>query len=57
MSPVRMGPENNCDGEDQQLYTTDPSFRKRGLLRTNPQLYDSKRNLLMDPRHQDILAY
>jgi hypothetical protein len=31
MSPVGIGPDNNCAGEDhQQLETTDPSSRQRG---------------------------
>jgi hypothetical protein len=31
MSPVGLGPENDCAGEDQQqLQTTEPSSRQRG---------------------------
>jgi hypothetical protein len=31
MSPMGLGPENNCTGEDQQqLCMTDPSSRQRG---------------------------
>jgi hypothetical protein len=31
MSPVGLGPENDCAGEDQQqLETTDPSSHQRG---------------------------
>jgi hypothetical protein len=31
MSPMRLGPENDCVGEDQQqLYTTDPFSLQRG---------------------------
>jgi hypothetical protein len=30
MSPLGLGPENDCPGEDQQqLQTTDPSSRQR----------------------------
>jgi hypothetical protein len=38
MSPVELGPENDCAGEDQQqFYTEDPSSGQRGTLyqRTN----------------------
>jgi hypothetical protein len=38
VSPVGLGPENDCAGEgQQQLLTTDPSSRYRGCyIRTTP---------------------
>jgi hypothetical protein len=49
MSPVGLGPPNDCAGEDQkQLYTRGPSSLQRGNpTSTNPGLYDSNTNLVL----------
>jgi hypothetical protein len=51
-SPTGLGPENDCAGEGQeQLQATDPSSRERGRpISTNPQLFDSNKNLVASPR-------
>jgi hypothetical protein len=51
MRPAGLGPENNYDGEDQQLSTSDVSSRQRRCpTSTNPQLSDSNKNLVLGPR-------
>jgi hypothetical protein len=47
-----LGPQKDCAGEDQQqLYTTDPSSRKRKHpTSTKPKLSDSNNNLVVSPR-------
>jgi hypothetical protein len=49
MSPAGLRPENDLAGEDQQqLHTTDPSFRQRGRpISIKPQLSDSNKNLVL----------
>jgi hypothetical protein len=51
-SPTGLGPESDCAGErQQQLQTTDPSSRQRErLTSTNPQQFDSNKNLVVSPR-------
>jgi hypothetical protein len=51
-SPTRLGPENDCAGEDQQhLETTDPSsLQRKRPTSTNPQLSDSIKILAVSPR-------
>jgi hypothetical protein len=50
-SPTGLGLENDCAGEGQQLYTTDPPSRYRERpTSTNPQLPDSNKNLVVSPR-------
>jgi hypothetical protein len=51
-SPTGLGPENDRSGEgQQQLYTTDPSSRQTECPTSrNPQLSDSKKNLVESPR-------
>jgi hypothetical protein len=51
-SPAGLGPKNDCAGEDQQqLQTTDPSSRQRGLPKsTNPQQSDNNQDLVVSPK-------
>jgi hypothetical protein len=46
MSPVGLGPENGCAGEDQQHF----SRHRERPTSTNPQLSDSNKNLVVSPR-------
>jgi hypothetical protein len=51
-SPNGLEPENDCAGEAlQQLQTTDPSSRQKERPKsTNPQLLESNKNLVVNPR-------
>jgi hypothetical protein len=51
-NPVRLGPENDCAGEDQQeLLMTDLASRQRGRPKsTNPQLSDNNKDLVVIPK-------
>jgi hypothetical protein len=51
-SPMELGPENYCAGEDQlQLQTTDPSSRQRGRPKSkNTQLSGNNKDLDVSPR-------
>jgi hypothetical protein len=52
VSPAGLGPEDDSAGEgQQQLSTTDPASRQRGHpTSTNPQLSNSKKNLVLGPK-------
>jgi hypothetical protein len=51
-SPIGLEPQNDCAGEDQQqLQTTDPSFRLRERpTSTNPKLSDGNKIMVISPR-------
>jgi hypothetical protein len=51
-SPTGLGPKNDCAGEGrQQFKTADPSSRQRErTTSTNPQLTDSNKNVVLNPR-------
>jgi hypothetical protein len=52
MSPMGLGPGNDCAGEDQQeLKAIDPASHQRGRLKsTNLQLSDNNKDLVVSTR-------